>query len=147
MFDFDWQHERVSWNPGYETGVPVLDREHASLLERINDVDEAITRGDGIGAIMGRIEILRRDSLDHFDHEEALMRQAGYPNAESHARLHSNLIAMISDLLEQARSGDRAALQRGAAEVLKTWLVSHLLGADRAYSDVMSEPFQVGSAA
>ena len=73
------------------TGHPVIDDEHLKIVNAINDVSAAITSGE-----YDRCAELLDDFLaicqNHFQTEEDLLKELGYPQLQDHAVFHKELI-------------------------------------------------------
>ena len=80
----------VAWKPHYSVGDPSIDAQHQQIIEMINElhVAYAAQRTDvDLKKIMDR---LIQYTVTHFQHEEQLMRECGYPALTSHQMLHEN---------------------------------------------------------
>lgn len=73
------------------TGHPVIDAEHGKIVDSINQVSEAVRKGQ-----FDRCAILLDDFLktckNHFKAEEALLAELGYPGLSDHAAFHRELV-------------------------------------------------------
>lgn len=96
---------KLHWHPGFESGNVDVDREHRALFAVSNDLLNAIVNGrpkDEIDRIIG---VLVKEVTSHFDHEEAIQRSIGYPQAEEHARIHRNLVDKAVKLIGDFNAG------------------------------------------
>ena len=73
------------------TGHPVVDAEHRKIVDSINGVSQAVNAGE-----YERCSTLLDDFLqiciDHFDSEENLLSELGYPGLADHTAFHRELI-------------------------------------------------------
>jgi hemerythrin len=82
------------WDPALETGNPTLDSEHRSLFDLANRLEKAIENdpedknalADAVYGLIGYV-------VEHFNDEEAIMRDYRYPLAGPHRALHEQLSA------------------------------------------------------
>ncbi len=71
-----------------ETGITAIDDDHRQLVRHINELGQAMRRGEGrtrIGELLG---FLREDADKHFAAEEKLMEDAGFPGVQEHRARH-----------------------------------------------------------
>ena len=69
----------------------------------------------------------------HFAHEEEYFATYQYPDAEMHTQEHKKLVKDVLDFKEKFDSG-RASINMELMTFLKDWLLQHILGSDKAYS-------------
>ena len=66
----------------------------------------------------------------HFDHEEQIMRRHKYYDANIHTAEHANLINGLDQLICDFNRSP-AFIGYSAIEYLRSWLVDHIMCADR----------------
>ena len=64
------------------------------------------------------------------------MENNGYPGFAAHRAEHERMIASVERVLESYLNDQENALQ-DANEFLKNWLINHINGTDRQYSQVL----------
>jgi diguanylate cyclase (GGDEF)-like protein/hemerythrin-like metal-binding protein/PAS domain S-box-containing protein len=123
----------IYWSGYFELGIPEIDAQHARLVDLVNALAEALADAGRLPRAATLVAELEAYAAGHFRTEEALMPTSslGTDVLSRHRREHR----AFSDRLGHIRRN--GALHRGefAAEVLDfltCWLVSHILGADRA---------------
>lgn len=124
----------MSWRKDYETGVPQIDAEHRSLFNQVNAFHESYTRGDTRKEVSEILTRLVAYAEEHFQHEESLMRENAYPLLERHEALHAALVMTIFSINE-GLSGDPAKAGMKTVQLIKGWLVDHILGADMDFAE------------
>lgn len=123
----------VSWDEGYSVGIQAIDDEHKKLLSLINNLQTAVLYPTG--------ETFERQALGelvdytkyHFQREEKLMEEYGYPEFEPHKRQHEEMIAKVGAYMD-AYEKDRESTIDALTGFLKTWLIDHIAGTDQKYS-------------
>jgi hemerythrin len=128
----------LEWKSEYSVGIASIDVQHRKLIELINSLQTAVDYSTG--------EIFERKALDelvdytktHFVYEEGLMEQNGYPDFESHRAAHARMIAKVDQVLEAYRQDQDSAMQQ-ALDFLKDWLINHINGTDKQYSQFLIE--------
>ena len=74
---------------------------------------------------------------EHFQTEEALLLEHGFPGLEEHVREHDVFVARVMDMVfepESAESGLEDVLA-----FLVEWLVAHISGTDKKYGPYLNE--------
>ena len=121
------------WTPEIAVGSELIDNQHQSLIERVNQLVAAIEEGREEEEIARLFEFLKEYTQDHFAAEERLMRESGYPECELHAAEHQAFCAKIADLEgRMATEGMTAVLKRDFDETVIDWLFEHICRIDRA---------------
>ncbi len=126
-------------------GHDVIDRDHTTLFIMANKVRDALRQHDTkrAGAIASE---LIDEILDHFDREEAILLEAGYPDAVEHAQYHDQLRQKAGQL--QGVINDLAATGKDAIatfDALINFLVNDPVAADtdfRAFFSKQNTPRQ-----
>ena len=121
------------WREDYESGDTQIDSEHRELFALANQVLEtALHRRAGADQHLTSLDSLIEHIREHFDHEERILAQVGYPRLEQHRKLHSALLTRATDLRAEVRESG-ADLGR-LMEFLVVDVVSrHTLKADRDF--------------
>jgi hemerythrin len=109
----------------YAVGIPSIDALHVELEERLAAL--ACAKAEPQPQLAALLDHLQR----HFDHEEALMRDAGFPMAECHAREHRSVIDVVAEVCRRLEAGDAAPLARLAPAMLE-WFAVHAFSLDAA---------------
>lgn len=126
----------VSWRDEYRVGVPTVDAEHRYLFSLINAFHDGYLSGQPPRELLRVFTCLVAYAEEHFQHEEALMRRAGYPRLAEHKLQHDRLYATVYELNEQLARGE-ASVDRQTMRLLKHWLVDHILQQDLAVGDFL----------
>ena len=112
----------------------VIDEDHKLLIEIVNTFEVALTRKLAPQTVDHGLKLLRHYALEHFRREEELQRAVQYPFAEAHAREHRDLVkklgAIIAHRTAAASKVDIAEVATEILDLLKEWLVCHILQTD-----------------
>lgn len=122
----------VVWKDEYSVGVAAMDDDHRKLLNLINHLQTAIHYQTGEQFEQEALEELMAYTRYHFQHEEELMQQYGYPGLEAHQQLHRDMVAHAEAFVAQYRDKGHKALE-AVADYLKNWLINHINGTDKEY--------------
>ncbi|EME70726.1 hemerythrin-like metal-binding protein [Paramagnetospirillum caucaseum] len=120
----------MEWNPIYEVGHPELDAEHRSLFEVLATLSQGSCETESVDA---QIQVLEHYVVAHFDREEYLMAEAGYPFLAEHREQHEDFRATVSRLRTLWGRGDLATICQEIIKELSAWLSYHIIDADHGY--------------
>lgn len=101
----------------YRTGIAVMDFEHWHLLKQM----ERAYVADSFEDAQSRVDEFIKAWMLHHDHEEKLMRDIRFPNAEAHMEGHSRLYDIYNRLRNDALNE------------------SHTLSSAKAYIDMVEQ--------
>lgn len=119
------------WASTLSVGDLVIDCDHQSLINLINELYVAAERKED-GVILGSIlQRLFNYTSEHFDREERLMEQIQYQDALSHIKQHKKLLERVL-LLQASLAEKRDYVAKETAELLRFWLTSHIYTNDMA---------------
>jgi len=119
----------LSWQDNYRIGVPRVDAEHEYLFALINEFHDKYAAGDTHRQQLLILNRLVAYAEEHFQNEEALMREAGYPRLDRQQAMHETLYSSIFALNEKlSRRGAKADAE--TMRFLKTWIVDHIVRED-----------------
>lgn len=119
----------------HSVGVPEFDREHRHLATLMGEVHHALLEHRDRAQAQRVMEKMIHEIRAHFAHEEQVLAEAGYADAEAHGREHAALIVEAQDLVRQFQAGTISGLS--LPTFLKKWLISHIQGSDRKYAVVL----------
>ncbi len=121
------------WKPQYACGNELIDIEHHNLFRLANRLlDGARTADTDPVTFRQTFDELLAHVVGHFEHEEAILRAAGYPGLTEHQRLHAELLEKATHLRQRADAepvGEGDVLQFLVVEVI----TNHMLHADQDY--------------
>ncbi|MCU7809633.1 MAG: bacteriohemerythrin, partial [Candidatus Thiodiazotropha sp. (ex Notomyrtea botanica)] len=115
----------VSWDNSLSVGIAVIDEEHQKLLTLINNLQTAILYPTGESFERQALSELVDYTKYHFEREEKLMQDNGYPEYEQHKQQHEEMIAKVSVFLSKYEN-DREGTVDELTSFLKTWLIDHI---------------------
>ncbi len=128
----------IRWRQDYSVGVKSLDTDHKLLVSMINQVEQAVVGGEPTQRIGGVLDALADYTAYHFAREETLMRVAGFPDVDAHARSHDTLAAQVRDIRARYRRDPRSISARELLSFLNNWLTTHIVGRDLTYASYLA---------
>jgi len=122
----------MEWQDSFSVGVTAMDLQHKQLVAMVNQLFDAMRAGKGDLVVKTLLPNLASYTRSHFNAEEKLMHEAGFPDIAAHQAEHHILSQQVSDLLERIKAGKMVATV-SLATFLKNWLTSHILDTDMQY--------------
>ncbi len=122
----------IKWKQVYETGIVALDNEHKALVGQIDALLEAVRDKRGKELYADVVVMLETYVLEHFEHEEKLMKEYGFPGFTEHQQEHQDLVAAVQKLKIGHAVKDESAA-RELLKFLRIWLLEHIVKVDKKY--------------
>ncbi len=137
----------LQWTTALSLGVPELDAQHAELFGRVDRLLDAMIVHDRSEAVR-LIGFLQRYVEEHFEAEERLMRDSGYPDAPLHVAEHRAFRADIAEIVASlAAEGPTARLVLRLEREVTGWLRDHVYSTDHCLARwLLSHPPVAASA-
>jgi hemerythrin len=107
--------------------VPDIDDEHKEIFEAVAGLQKALAGGGEIRELTAH---LTNCIVDHFAHEERLMRAARYSSFRWHKLQHDGARRRVVQFIQRVEQGDTEA-GTALVEYLSGWLRDHTRLADR----------------
>ena len=123
----------VEWSDDYNTGIPVIDKEHQGLFALINDLYDKVGAGSAETSVQATVEALVDYVNYHFDHEEALMEACHYHDIVSHKAGHRKLQSQVEAFRASYERDPAAFDMTDFMAFLAFWIENHILQSDMAY--------------
>ncbi|WP_243364368.1 bacteriohemerythrin [Fundidesulfovibrio terrae] len=120
------------WDPSLDLGVPEIDEQHRALFTMIVELDERITRDEFGQGVLDALQGMVAYAATHFEEEENLMLQAGWPGVDAHRSMHADFMQKTS-LFKGEALIDSEWTSLDVLRYLLKWLVKHIKLEDRAF--------------
>ncbi len=120
----------LHWGDDWLTGHPAIDAEHRTMVQYVNDLNEAMTEGRGrevLGETLGKLVAY---TISHFDHEEKIWAAGKLPSLGQHKQMHAALTGKVQQLHGEFSAG-RTDLTIDVMAFLREWLIDHVFKADK----------------
>lgn len=88
----------LPWQDEWNSGHPLIDAQHRELLEDSSQLISLALAGAKATAIDKQLNRLLGHLEKHFSDEIAVLREAGYPEQEAHAKTHAELLAKAANM-------------------------------------------------
>ena len=120
----------IVWKDSNNAGIPIIDEQHRGIVTTINSLHYFIQNGHGDEIITPTLNILLEYTKIHFNTEEKLIIEAGYPALEEHKELHRILVEKTKRISLEADIKNDPAM---VLDFLKDWWLNHINVEDRKY--------------
>lgn len=123
----------ILWSNDYSVGVDSLDADHIVVASLINHIHEAKQFGSDEAVIGRLLNVLITHAHAHFNREEKLLERFGYPELAAHKKEHRLVADQLRELHEAYESTRDPEISAEIMELLRYWLVEHILKVDMRY--------------
>lgn len=128
----------IEWTERLSVNIDSIDRQHRTLINYINKVDEAVKKGSEEQVMNTVVKGLVQYTEAHFGYEEMLFKMHNYPETADHKVAHTKLFGKVEEFKARFDHGERD-IGPEMLEFLKNWLNNHILKEDIAYSQYFIE--------
>ena len=126
----------LTWKDSYSVGIESIDNDHKKLIHLINNLQTAVDYKTD--------KLFERQTLDevidythyHFDREEEFMEKYDYPDFVPHKAKHKEMIEKVNEFVLEFETDEEDSIQSLLA-YLKSWLINHINGTDKEYSEFL----------
>ncbi len=127
----------LPWSRDFGFRADELDPEHRELLECINALLMVIPSQDSCQLNLAGNRLVH-EAHSHMQHEEALMRQAGFPELEEHRAQHEEQERQLAEMRVALQGAPHYFGSQAAFSSLEHWFIPHLIYGDRKFADFLA---------
>jgi hemerythrin-like metal-binding protein len=122
----------MTWNDSYSVGVKALDKQHTVLVDTLNELYDAMMKGQARSIVDRLLGKLVNYTHEHFATEEKMMMATKFPGLEQHILRHRDLTKQVSEFVGRYELGE-ITLSLDLLNFLRDWLGTHILKEDHEY--------------
>ena len=122
----------VIWEDTYASGHVLIDAQHQRLFRLASALMSVLTENRPLPEVSLRLETLLAHTAQHFHDEEALLREARYPDLTEHAQVHGTLLSKARKLQAEVKAG-HLDFGRLVTFLALDLVKGHILTEDREY--------------
>ena len=126
------------WDDKYLTGIEIIDLQHKSFVEVLNRVYDILQGERNPEALKAALKGVVTYAHEHFDTEEAIMLNNGFPGYTDHKAVHQAFREIANDLAIKIEQKD-FKMDFALLDYLEDWLENHLQTEDRKYTIYFKE--------
>ncbi len=127
----------IKWKEAYSVKVEEIDAQHKKLIGLINQMADAMSIGRGRDVLSTVLTELVDYTVYHFNTEERLFQQYGYPEYKKHKKIHAALAGKTRELKESFDRGNKQ-ISIDVMLFLSNWLNNHILEVDKKYGSFLN---------
>ena len=128
----------MTWNNRYSVGIGSIDQQHSALFGILNDLYDAMKKGQAQTVTGPLLRKLAEYTQNHFASEEAVMQSTHYPGLAEHRIKHRDLMKQVEAFASRFERGD-VTLSVDLFNFLRDWLTTHIQKEDKQYGPWLSE--------
>ena len=128
----------MTWSSKFSVGVIALDSQHTLLFGILNELHDAMMKGQAQSVASPLLTNLLSGASNHFSTEERLMESTKYPGLAEQRAEHQKLISSVEDYIARFKEGDNT-MYRGLLFFMRDWLIDHMVHIDQKYTVWMHE--------
>lgn len=125
---------QLEWKDSYTIGNTAIDEQHRELFKRAAYVLAATSHEGQVISAMRLFQYMRT----HLSHEEELMRQLQYPDADNHTREHRALMARLNAI--SLKIADENLVMADLEEFIGDRFLKHMETADTELARFANTP-------
>ncbi|MGD0829977.1 MAG: bacteriohemerythrin [Terracidiphilus sp.] len=126
----------LAWEDRYSVGVKTLDDQHTVLFGILNDLYDAMKKGQAQTVTGPLLRKLAEYTGRHFATEEAMMSSAKFAGLAAHRAKHKELIKQVEAYITRFERGD-VMLSVDLFNFLRDWLTTHISKEDKDYGPAL----------
>jgi hemerythrin-like metal-binding protein len=107
-----------------QMGIAEVDAEHAGLLECLQRLQLYVDKGHGFAASIDAVLQLKTYAVAHFTHEEAYLKEHGFPNLAAHIKQHQAITKYVAELYDRVLEGEE--IEAPLVAMMRDWIIKHI---------------------
>lgn len=127
----------ILWNNSLSVNIKQVDSQHQKLVDMINQLHDAMKKGQANTTITKILNDMVTYTLVHFKTEEELFDKYNYSSKKVHKVEHDSFISKVEEFINDFNSG-RKTLSIELMNFLTNWLSNHIKIQDKAYTSFLN---------
>lgn len=124
----------MEWSEKYEIGIEEIDKQHKHIITAINALEKAVMENKADDILNKVLRALNAYAKSHFDYEETLLENHGYPSLRLQLDEHAGFIIKIKEFgRELIESDSQKKLGMKICNFLREWFIDHIMEKDQRY--------------
>ena len=134
----------MMWKDKYKIGIPLVDKQHKELFDRVEKFVEALRKDEEWDAKLPEIKktlaFMKNYVVEHFDDEEVYQKKIGYPLQKEHHLIHKDFTEYVMQCAVsfEKDSYPEKDVQQFAGKLL-AWLINHVVATDLKMSEFVKK--------
>ncbi len=128
----------IKWRDSYETGIEAMDNEHKKIIVIINQLYQMQRDKKSFDELKVIYQSLVEYTEQHFQHEEQLLDEAGYPELGQQRASHVVFVQKLSEMEKDLLAAKESAVPV-VYKYLRQWWLDHIVGEDKLYGPFLQK--------
>jgi len=124
----------LDWQPDWNSGNIQIDNQHRDLIQIAQKLLHLYLTNASPQMMQNQLELMFQHVIIHFETEEKILEDVGYPELASHARVYEKLVAKLNRLYQDYQMGE-VKTSAFFSFAIDDVLVEHLAKVDKLYFD------------
>ena len=127
----------ITFDKTLETGNELIDGQHKELIARVNKLTDSLETGREKNVAIQTLDFLMDYTEFHFQAEEKLQEEKGYPELAAHKEIHKSFVQAVDDLrsMLEEEEGPSDAFVAAVNKNVVDWLKNHIQGCDKKVAE------------
>lgn len=127
------------WDDKLLLGVEKIDAQHRKLVQAVDDLVDACAYGRGDMKISQILHFIFDYTKEHFQDEELLQLQYGYPQLKEHKQMHEAFVKEVALVISDFdKTGPTFDLTMQISKMLINWLSNHISVEDKKIGEYIT---------
>jgi hemerythrin len=132
--------EGLRWDDHYLLGNEKVDSQHRQLFDLVNSLVRSCDEYTDTTKLKQTLDFLVNYAVMHFDDEEAVMVETGFPEYEAHKKMHDDFKVIVIELVGRfTETGSSSGLRSDTNRIIVKWLINHILSEDKKIGEHINQ--------
>lgn len=132
--------EKLAWNESLSVGIPLIDEQHKTWIDRYNALSVAVAQHEAQRQIAETLGFLIDYTNFHTATEEKHMTAHNYPGLAEHLQKHREVLETLNNLVRDfEEEGPTQILADSINIFLGNWLIEHIQQVDHKFGVFIKE--------
>ncbi len=128
----------MTWDDSFSVKVQEIDIQHQKLVELLNQLHELMKTGQGKTVLEPILDELITYAGTHFSTEEKYFDLFHFSETVRHKNEHKQFVKKVQAFQNEFKTG-KNVLTIEVMNFLRDWLINHIKGTDKRYSQCFNE--------
>lgn len=130
--------DKLEMPASFRIGHDEIDDDHEKIIDIINEIKETIT-DEEVEACRRLFDSFIRMAKDHFDREEGILREAGFPRLDEHAVFHDELLKKAHRVKKLCIDMSDRELLRECFDEMAAFMIEDVVRGDLDFKSFLEE--------
>lgn len=121
----------LEWSDKLTVDITSIDNQHKELIKISQELVTMLPMETvPLSEKKRAFQVLVDHAFDHFNYEEKVMRNIGYPEIGQHMQEHDDLRREIQEIAKSVTNGEGIDHLAGLVSMVQVWLLRHIMTTD-----------------